>query len=104
MRIHALSSLSAAILVYACAAPTRHPVATSGSKSDATVMLTAKFSPNGEAPRWGGSQSTADDRCGAWGIPGSEPLGSKISELHGCQQLRVHALSRDHDIPMHGRH
>jgi hypothetical protein len=76
MRIRTLPSISIAILLSACAAPTQHPVATSGSKSDATVTLTAEFSPNGERPNWGNALNTAKDRCAAWGYVGAEALGA----------------------------
>ena len=76
MRALTLASISAAILASACGAPTQHPVATSGSKADATVTLTAEFSPNGEQPRWGDALNVAKKRCGAWGYVGAEALGS----------------------------
>ena len=96
MRVLTLASISAVMLTAACTAPTQHPVATSGSKSDATVTLTAEFSPNGERPRWGDAQNTAEDRCRAWGYIGAEPLGSIFQScqlvgsliLSSCQQHR----------------
>ncbi len=75
-------ALSLAILVAGCVAPTQHPVATSGSKADATVTLTAEFSSNGERPRWGDALKTAKNRCSAWGYVGAEPLGAVFQSCY----------------------
>ena len=93
MRVLTLASISAVMLAAACSTPTQHPVATSGSKADATVTLTAEFSPNGERPRWGDGLKTAKKRCGAWGYSGAEELGAifqscSLANNYGCTRYR----------------
>lgn len=62
----------------ACAQPTQQPVAVDGSKSDATVVLAAEYSPNGTPPNWSNGLETAKQRCGAWGYTSAEALGAKF--------------------------
>lgn len=94
MRVLTLASISAIMLTAACAGPpTQHPVATSGSKADATVTLTAEYSPNGERPHWGNALKVAKNRCGAWGYSGAEALGAifqscQLANNYGCTRYR----------------
>lgn len=67
------------VFLAGCTPPTQHPVAISGSKSDATVTMAAEYSPNGVAPNWATADETARERCEAWGYTGAEPLGSRFS-------------------------
>lgn len=83
-RATAKLALASLLLAGCVAPPTQHPVAIDGSKSDATVLLAAEYSINGEMPNWGHAAQAATERCAAWGYRGAEPLGSKFST---CAQV-----------------
>ena len=76
-------ALSLAVLVAACTTQRVVPVATGGSKADASVEMgynTGLFHPT--EPDWPSAQITATKRCQAWGYSKAEGFDGVSTQCH----------------------
>ena len=91
----AILALAGALAISGCATPVR-PVATGGSRADATVDMSFEF---GEMQKpivdWNQAQVDAGKRCAVWGYTGAESFGGQKNQclqaggLSGCQRMGV---------------
>lgn len=84
------------VAVLAACSVVKVPVATGGSKSDGTVVMSYEYGGFEQPkPDWNSAQQEATQRCQAWGYTGAEAFGGVNKKCngynaYGCVRYTVH--------------